>query len=263
MNKLCLCGCGKETKYNIETKCYNNWIHGHNKAMLGKNQSEKSKLLMSVSKVGKTPWNKGKSPSEETKRKISNTLMGIPLSEERKRYMSLSAKNSVNSGRFQKGQPPPHGAGTGKHSICNAGYEVRSSYERSFSDGMCALNMNHSYESQRFYFGRYSYLPDYFIPELNLYIELKGHMKSKDVIQHRMFIKAGYHLIVLDKKFFQRDRLFERVLVEMAAAIAAFAGGTSNTANVANKLDQIAKQTQATTQPGGKVILPKITAIRR
>jgi hypothetical protein len=52
----------------------------------------------------------------------------------------------------------------------------------------------------------------------------------------------------------------------LSALIASISGATNNaqqSSAVANKLDQIAKQTQATTQPGGKVILPKITAIRR
>ena len=42
---------------------------------------------------GGIPWNKGKSPSKETKRKMSETHKGRkPLSEETKRKMSKARK---------------------------------------------------------------------------------------------------------------------------------------------------------------------------
>jgi len=198
-------------------------------AQIGANRSEETILKLSLA-------NKGKYRSEITKQKISLAKMGTHHTEQSKQlirearlgtYHSEKAKHKMslakrgNSrlreqaqklGWAQKGKCPSIKCSYGKHSICNASYKVRSSYERDFSDGMYALNIKHIYEPERFYFGRYSYLPDYFIPELNLYIELKGYMRPKDVILHRMFIKTGHNLIVLDGKFFREDKLFERVL---------------------------------------------------
>ena len=44
--------------------------------------------------------------SEETKRKIAKAKIGIKSSKEAKLKMSISAKNSVNKGRFVKGIKP-------------------------------------------------------------------------------------------------------------------------------------------------------------
>ena len=43
---------------------------------------------MSEAGKGRIPWNKGKSPSEETKRKMSESSKGRTFSEETKRKMS-------------------------------------------------------------------------------------------------------------------------------------------------------------------------------
>jgi len=172
MAKLCLCGCGEVAR---EGKRF---INGHN------------------SKGENNPFY-NKHHQIKTKRQLS---ISVKESHKNKKY------------GFQKGQIPFATTSYGKCSICDAEYEVRSSYERLVSDWLFAYNIKHFYEFKRFYFGNYSYLPDYYIPELDLWIEIKGYMDTKSKIQIKLFKAQGYKLLVLDKKFFQQNRLFERVL---------------------------------------------------
>jgi hypothetical protein len=225
VSKFCECGCGTKTKYNRQKKCYNKFAPGHNAKikppMLGRkgddnplykrSLSEKHKQSLSdnhadFSKEKHPFWNKHH--SEITKEMISETLRGRILPEETKQKMR---DNSA-----QRGKSPPFGTGWGKHSICDAGYEVRSLYERLVSDWLYNHNIKHSYEFKRFFFeDGTSYLPDYYIPELNLWIEVKGLMAPKDRLQIELFKNAGYNLLVLDKSFFQCTKLYEGKLMEV------------------------------------------------
>lgn len=75
---------------------------GYNRAIGGQHEvTDAAREKMSISHKGKSPWNKGKSLSEQTKQKISNTLTGNHLSEETKQKISKSniGKHS-NKGRI-------------------------------------------------------------------------------------------------------------------------------------------------------------------
>ena len=58
----------------------------------GAKHSEETKKRLSEIGMGKTPWNKGKSFSEEVKRKMSETKKGKKVSKETRRKMSISQK---------------------------------------------------------------------------------------------------------------------------------------------------------------------------
>jgi len=239
MNK-CECGCGQETKYNKDKKCYNDYVHNHHKrgkhlifseehkrnmslagigrypsketrikigsAMRGKHHREDSKQLMSLA-------NKGMHHSEETKQKIRMARIGKICSEETRQKISKKMKGRyTGEDNPMYDRRPSMKSSYGKHSICNAGYEVGSSYERDFSDGLYACSIEHIYEPERFHFKGISYLPDYLIVKLNLYIELKGYMTTKNKIQHELFRRTGHKLLVLGNKFFQHDKLFRKML---------------------------------------------------
>ena len=62
-----------------------------------KKHTLESRRKMSLARMGKAPWNKGKNWSEETKKKISNKLKGVKLSLETKRKMSLAGKGKILS----------------------------------------------------------------------------------------------------------------------------------------------------------------------
>ena len=66
--------------------------------------SDEHKEKLSTSRVGKTTWNKGKKTphSEETKRKISESLKGRKFSEEHKQNISKSRIGDLNPKRRNK-----------------------------------------------------------------------------------------------------------------------------------------------------------------
>lgn len=100
---------------------------------IGSKHTEETKLKMSISHKGQTPWNKNKALSEAHRKKISYALKGntygfkegnipwnkgVPMSEETKLKVSLAKKGQVpwnkgtkgvckpNSGSFKKGHKP-------------------------------------------------------------------------------------------------------------------------------------------------------------
>jgi hypothetical protein len=86
MNKLCECGCGKETTFNKNSKQFNTFIKGHSNK--GKTHSAETKNKISVRLSGKIGWNKGIPVSEESKLKNSIAHIGKKHSEESKRKIS-------------------------------------------------------------------------------------------------------------------------------------------------------------------------------
>jgi len=183
---------------------------------LGTHLSEETKQKIRLAK-------KNKSKSEETKQRMSLAQMGHisynkgkPMSDVQKKLISEALRESFRRGYFKNGNATHINSSYSKHSICNVGYEVCSSYERDFSDGLYSYDIKHIYEPKRFQLGGgLSYLPDYIIPSLNLYIELKGQMDTKSKIRHELFRRQGYKLLVLGKRFFQRDKLYEKVLKKL------------------------------------------------
>ena len=54
-----------------------------------------------------TSWNKGKHPSEESRRRMSESQERLWRNPEHRKHMSQSAKVSINTGRFRKGHEFP------------------------------------------------------------------------------------------------------------------------------------------------------------
>jgi hypothetical protein len=52
----------------------------------------------------------------------------------------------------------------------------RSTWEAAFAAYLAALRVDFQYEPKVFDFGHFTYLPDFFIPSLNLWVEIKGWM---------------------------------------------------------------------------------------
>ena len=76
-----------------------------NKNFLGKSHSEDSRKKISDSKKGKATWNKGKKCSEETKKKMSESSKGQYVSPETKEKLRLKSKIQWAKKRIKDGCP--------------------------------------------------------------------------------------------------------------------------------------------------------------
>jgi len=190
--------------------------------MTGQHHSEESKKKMSMNHMGFLH-------SEESKKKMSLSQMGRVVSEKTKQMLSLSIKNrqwgSDNSfygqhhteetklklSNSHRGQFPSNATGKGIGSYCKKGHWVRSTWELFVADWLWDHDISYEYELERFWFcDKWSYLPDFYIPSLDLWIEVKGYMRPKNKIQIKLFLGLGYKLLILDDL-----RCFEQKLMEV------------------------------------------------
>ncbi len=149
----------------------------------GKELSSEHRESIGAPQRGEKNHMYGKKHSAATRKKISRAMMG----------------NRIGEKNHMFGQPPSQGAGRGIGSYSNKGHWVRSSWERRVADWLFGHDIEYEYEPERFVFnGGYSYRPDFRIPHLDLYIEVKGYMSPKNEIQHRLFQRQGHQLLILD-----------------------------------------------------------------
>ena len=114
---------------------------------------------------------------------------------------SITLKNSQkilgkNNGMFgKKGPRTRYSYGGYKEDI---GHHIRSSWEHNICKLLIKLNIKYEYEKKRFYYNEFSYLPDFFLPEYNIWIEVKGYMDELSKEKIRLF-KIENKLLLIDK----------------------------------------------------------------
>lgn len=74
---------------------------------------------------------------------------------------------------------------------------MRSSWEAKTADYLTSEGLDWFYEYKRFELGNTSYCPDFYIPILNLYIEVKGRLKDVDLEKYNK-IKSEINIILWD-----------------------------------------------------------------
>ena len=90
------------------------------------------------------------------------------------------AKKGVLSSRF--GKPSPHGKRIKYKGIC-----MRSSWEIAYAKYLDSRGIKWEYESKRFYFKDCSYCPDFYLPEQDKYIEIKGYWRDNTKKRYNLF----------------------------------------------------------------------------
>lgn len=72
------------------------------------------------------------------------------------------------------------------------GINYRSKWEVYIAKLLLYSDYNFKYEPKRFFFGnKYSYLPDFHIPDRNLYLEVKGVLTGKDKFLLKAFSQGN------------------------------------------------------------------------
>jgi len=150
--------------------------------------------------------------SEEHKKNISKAFKGVPLSEERKRKISLSLlgrqlclgykwtdeqKEKLSMTRkklFRNGELEVSFPNNWYLTI--SGIKVRSPWEKEICDLLTNFGIKYEYEKQRFILDHTTYLPDLYLPEYDLWIEIKGRM-DKDSIKKIELFSKDYSLLVI------------------------------------------------------------------
>jgi predicted nuclease of restriction endonuclease-like RecB superfamily len=77
----------------------------------------------------------------------------------------------------------------------------RSNWESTFAKFLILSRIKWRYESKTFDLGDTTYTPDFYLPELNAYIEIKGYFseKAKEKINNFRKVYKRINLIVIDE----------------------------------------------------------------
>jgi hypothetical protein len=215
---LCLCGCNEVVWngriYKNHHQPTNNgnipWNKGLKKETdtrvkpgywTGKKLSKECIDKRTKSQRGLLCGDKNPSKRPEVRAKISAKKIGIPRTKETIKKMSESAKGKHSSPttefkrgvhysiktEFKKGQNkgvlPKNGyCGNGKY--YNSKYQgkvfLRSSYEIAYAKWLDVNNIMWFYEFWTFDIGDTTYTPDFFLPQTETFIEIKGYLSDRN-----------------------------------------------------------------------------------
>lgn len=177
--------CGKEIKYKTwkygRKRCHSceNRTRKYSKATKQKISQirikkglakGKNNPMFGIHRFGENSSMFDKHHTKKTKEKMSKIRIKKELSK---------GKNNPNFGK-----PAPHGKGA-----YYKGIWMRSSYEILFAQFLDLSGIKYQYEPERFYFKDCTYCPDFYLPEFNLYIEIKGWWRPNTKKRFDLFEK--------------------------------------------------------------------------
>lgn len=181
----------------------------------GKPNTPESNEKNRLAHLGKPAWNKGKPHTPEHKAALSEAWKTRPpatpetLEKQRlsrigkKRTPEQRARMSAGMKGVKKGRPWSEKTRAAMRATWAAGRKgpgysrgrrvkykgctFRSTYELRFAQALDRLGWEWSYEPKRFLLSEGSYLPDFFVPEMEAYIEIKGWFDERGKRRVRMF----------------------------------------------------------------------------
>ena len=139
---------------------------------------------------------KGKKMSEETKKKISDALKGRPKSEEHVNSVAKSNTGKKRSEEFKQYRSDymkkAWAEGKMEPTIVNNkwaiptiynGVQMRSKLEARVASILDSNDIEWQYEPERFKLKEFVYTPDFYLPEFNIYLEVKGWDQGLEKIE--------------------------------------------------------------------------------
>ena len=141
---------------------------------IGKKHTEESKIKMSNSLLGKKAWNKGltaettpsligKPRSEESKKKSSKSLIAAWQDPEKRKRMTETNQTNYKYGIRE-----------------DLGFYCHSALEANYARFLKWFGMKYEFESDKCIFklsNEKLYICDFYLPELDMYIEMKGYLR--------------------------------------------------------------------------------------
>lgn len=160
--------------------------------------------------------------SPETRKKIglanSIALKGLKFSKEHKKKMSLTHKGNKHSEMTKEkmrglrpnisGKNNPHYGKPASHSkgAYYKGIWMRSPWEIRVAQLAGQAGIKWQYEPQRFCFKDCSYLPDFYLPKWNLWVEVKGWMHNEAKRRIELFRRyyPEKNLLIIDRFLYKK-----------------------------------------------------------
>ncbi len=178
-----------------------------------RNPEYKEKMIKSFLKRQK--------PTKETNLKRSKTLKQKYASGEKTAYNKGLTKENNKSVRQQSETLKKSGKVAGKRNPMfgkkcprkrysyggykkDIGHHIRSSWEYEICKLLNKLNIEYKYEKERFYYNNFSYLPDFYLPQYNIWIEVKGYMSELSKEKINSFKNDNYKLLLIDKNNYEK-----------------------------------------------------------
>jgi len=186
----------------------------HKLTTKGKHLSSKTEF-----KKGRLPWNTGKAGTYSNphtlewnkkiglKTKGNKSRTGQKQSDLEKKHrkiaMSKMSQGNIKKrkewarqlGYKNKGRPIKH-----KKKIFYLGITFKSTWEVLVAKFFEQNDIEWQYEPKRFWFNEFTYLPDFYLPKIDLWIEVKGWMDERSKLQIEKFKELGKNIIVWEKK---------------------------------------------------------------
>lgn len=147
----------KETKQKISIK-NKEWSKTNEPPFKGKKHTKLSKQLISEKVLGRIM-------SEKTKQKISESMIGKHAGSKNPMF-GRSGKSSPTFGRIMNIPSK----------VVYNNTNMRSIWEANFAKWLHLSNVKWKYESRTFDLGDCTYTPDFYLPEFDSYIEIKGYL---------------------------------------------------------------------------------------
>ncbi len=164
-SQLCKCGCGEEVAYGRK------YINGGH-------------------------WHRGRIVSDEVRKKISIGLSKNPKSAEQKENFRLFMIELWKSGHFDDVAFFNLDSKWSKPTMYN-GVQMRSKLEARTAKILHENQILYNYEPKRYFLSELNttYLPDFYLPEFNVFLDPKGRNENLDKIEE--FRKIGNTVILV------------------------------------------------------------------
>lgn len=174
--------------------------------------------------------NRGKKLSKEVRQKVSEGLKraykegrkkspmkgkvahnkGVPCSEEQKKQISLTLRRKYASGELKvipHGNDFHYGYREGISHFC------RSSWEANIARFLIFYDIEYEYEKSTFILksdiGELTYIPDFYLKEINAFLEVKGRYETISKLKHKLFREQypQFNFSVLERReYFKIER---------------------------------------------------------
>jgi hypothetical protein len=114
-------------------------------------------------------------------------------------YKAWLSENRRGRNHPAFGKKPSKRTGRGRGGfVKELGHYVRSTWEANVGRWLKANGLEYVYEPETFDLGEFTYTPDFFLPDRNQYVEVKGVWTDKERRKLKAFQDLGHDLWIID-----------------------------------------------------------------